>query len=459
MKLPTLPDSISRELRDYQKQPAAQILRALQNGATEWGYAGAVDLSAVGIGKSYIDLAAALATGKTPVILCPVVGVQGWRSVLDRFGASARYVGSYEAIRGGYRREIGEFSGGRFHWKTPQDIILILDEAQYVKGQDSLTTHTIGGAIWDRIPIIAASATMAHNPLDLRIAGRITGLHTGGKNWLEFIRARGCYEDINEPGRWIWGRQGVNREQIMDDIHRILIPARGCRVRKSDMGAQPGTTIQLLPLANVPEAAAIEQEWTDLDAKIKHMERAGTYPRDVITNTRRAGRMKIWKKTELALVPIVAERVKACLAQGKSVVVFFSFTQSREAMGRILKTRAGFYGGQTPKQRAQWQAEFQANREHVLLCNIGSGGASVSLQDLTGERPRETFIFPTDNPVKMGQAPGRVDRNGGQTHSLQWIPCIAGGFSQRMVESTARKLADGAIFNDGAQQKAFDNAA
>lgn len=447
MHFRSLPDNLEKILHEYQRMPARQLLRALECGPDEWGYPGGVDLSDVGIGKTFIDGATALATGRAPVVLCPVVGIDGWRGAFQTFGAQARFIGSYEAVRGGWRKEIGDFKDGRFVWKNPADICLILDEAQMVKGQDSMTAATIGGAITANIPIIAASATMATSPVDMRIAGRITGLHSGGADWKRFLREKEAEYDPEED-RWKWDRK--KNLYMMDEIHRILIPQRGCRVRKSDMGKQPGTTIRVLPFLDIADAAGIEKAWRELDEKTRWMERE-RMPKDQIRNFRRAGRTRIWKRSEMALVPAVCEKVKQCLAEGKSVVMFFSFTESRLLAGKILKTNAGIYGGQSQKQREHFKKEFQANRIHVLLCNIGAAGASASLHDLTGERQRETFIFPTDNPVKMGQAPGRVDRNGGQTHSLQWIPCLAGGFSQRMVESTARKLQALDVLNNGAK--------
>lgn len=445
MHLPDLPGEIDAILKDYQRQPARQLLRALQYGPAEWGYPGGDDLSDVGVGKTYMDTAAALATGRAPVVLCPVVGIDGWRACFQRFGREPRFIGSYEAVRGGWRPELGKFIDGRFIWKDTSDIVLILDEAQMVKGQDSMTAATIGGAINATVPIIAASATMASSVVDLRIAGRITGLHEGGKDWTRFLlQHKAEYDDVEK--RWTWDRR--RHLHMLDEIHRILIPARGCRVRKADMGEQPGTTISVLPIFDVPEAVEIEKAWRELDDTTRRMERQQC-PREQITNYRRGARTRIWKRSELALVPFVVERVKACLAEGKSVVMFFSFTASRQLAGKLLKTKDGIFGGQTPGQREKAKKDFQANRIRVLLCNIGAAGASANLQDLTGEHPRETFIFPTDNPVKMGQAPGRVDRFGGQTHSYQWIPCIAGGFSERMVKSTARKLLANSVLNDG----------
>lgn len=450
MHLPDLCPDLERILKDYQRTPSRQLLRALQCGEAEWSYPGAVDLSDVGVGKTYMNTAAALATGREPVVLCPVVGIEGWRECFQRFGREPRFVGSYEAVRGGWRPELGTFKDGRFVWKTTSDIVLILDEAQMVKGQESMTAATIGGAINASVPTIAASATMASSVVDLRIAGRITGLHTGGKDWKRFLAEKKAVFDDDEQ-RWTWDRR--RHLYMLDEIHRILIPARGCRVKKADMGEQPGTTIQVLPMQGIKEAAEIEKAWRELDEKTRWMERE-RMPADQIRNFRRAGRTRIWKRSELALVPGVVELVKKCLEDGKSVIMFFSFTESRLLAGKLLKTKDGIYGGQSKNQRTKAKADFQANRIRVLLCNIGAAGASANLQDLTGDRPRETFIFPTDNPVKMGQAPGRVDRLEGKTHSLQWIPCIAGGFSERMVRSTARKLLANSVLNDGLKSAA-----
>ena len=410
-----------------------------------------MDLSDVGVGKSYMDTAAALSTGRKPIVFCPTVGVAGWNEVFKTFNAEPSFIGTYEAVRGGWRPQVGSFDGRFFKFREASNAIIIMDEAHKVKGNDSMTTAMMGGAIMQGIPIIAASATMAASPLDLRIAGRITGLHGGGSDWRRFMRENGCFLDEEEvPARWKWNPRFM---YLLDNLHSILIPQRGCRVRKSDMGEQPGTTITALPL-EVPEAEAIEKEWREVAETEAYMKQhPDKYSRETVQNYRRGRRMKVWKKCEMALVKPVSLRVRACLDEGKSVVCFFNFTPARLEMGKIFKTKAGFYGGQSPKQRQNFQDEFQANRIHLLLCNIGSGGASVSLQDKTGERPRESFIFPSDNPQKMGQAPGRIDRNGGQTHSLQWIPHIKGGFMAALIRSTMQKMNRMDTVNNGPQQR------
>jgi hypothetical protein len=429
-------------LYDYQIQPSAQLVRALKHGERDWGYSGCADLSEVGTGKTAVDLNAMLEIGREVIVLCPKVGINGWLKMFSLFGARPRFIDSYESCKLGFRPEVAVRSGDSFKWKNAGDVGIILDECQAVKGMGSLASLLIDGAINDNIPIICASATLASSPVELRIAGQVTGLHKGGHDWPRFLAEYGCRYNEDED-RWIWN----GKPHLLQQLHHILIPARGCRMTKAMMTNQPGTTIKLLPI-QCPEGPEIQREWQSALDQLSRMAKQG-YPKQVVLNTRRTIRMRLWKKSELALAPHIAKRIKQDVEEGNSAVAFFSFTESRELVGKLLNTRAGFYGGQTATQRTYFEREFQANRIRILLNNIGAGGASVNLQDTSGHYPRVSYIFPNDSAVKMGQAPGRIDRAGAKSASVQWIPCIAGGLTEAMVKSTSRKLLAMAGLNDG----------
>ena len=93
--LDPLPNSLEARLRGYQMIPARQLYRALKHGRMEWGYPGAVDFSDMGTGKTYMGLAAALATGRKVIVLCPVVGRAGWERAFTHFGAEPHFIGTY----------------------------------------------------------------------------------------------------------------------------------------------------------------------------------------------------------------------------------------------------------------------------------------------------------------------------------------------------------------------------
>lgn len=433
-------------LRPYQEVAASQLLRALQHGKEEWGYAGGVDMSDTGTGKSFIDLFAALQTGRKPVVLCPLVGIPGWLRTHQALKAEPFYVGTPDALkRGGRSHTVERLGNGVFWWKNASDIILILDEAQHFKGMDSIASQMIEGAIAQEIPIICASATLASSPLELMIAGQVTGLHTGGNDWLRFLAENGCrYKEDEE--RWVWS----SKKHVLGQLHHRLIPERGCRVRKADIGEKPACTIATLPI-ECPEGPSIAAEWSRGMADIANLNKKG-YPPQVQIAVRRKIRMRLWKTSEMALVEPLAERIRADLDNNKSVIAFFGFTESRERMGKLLKTRDGFYGGQDTHTRKRLEDQFQADQIRVLLNQIKAGGSSVSLHDLNGDYPRVAYVLPSDSAVAMSQAPGRIDRLGMLTPAHVWIPYVAGTLSEAIVKSTGRKVAQMAQLNDGAPE-------
>lgn len=447
-----LPPELEHLLRPYQVQPARQLFRALMFGEADYGYPGAVDLSDVGTGKSWMDLAAILATGKRVGVLCPPAGKDGWAATFQAFGVVPAFLESYEAMRSGFRPAVARRTPTGFEWRNPGNLAVIFDESQSMKNEASLTSFFGESVLPHKIPVICASATLAISPLELLLAGAVTGLHDGtAGGWRMFLEANGC--------RWIeaeerWAFRDRDERLLFNPtgshlarLHSILIPQRGCRVRKADMGSQPGTTISLLPI-ETPDAQTIRDKWKDGMDVIKIIKDQGARP-EVLKLKERALRISVLQDCEMSLVPPVAELIKREFEQDKSVVAFFTFVKSRVAMARLLNRYEGLYGGVTPKQRTRWVADFQANRLHYLGNHIGSGGASVSLHDIHGQRERSAFIFPTQSAVFSQQAPGRIDRQGGKSHSMQWMPVIPGTLAEWVMKRTAEKLQRMATLNDG----------
>ena len=140
---------------------------------------------------------------------------------------------------------------------------------------------------------------------------------------------------------------------------------------------------------------------------------------------------------------------KADIANGRSVAIFVCYDETRKRLCDAMGTTAGFYGGMRPDTRAEYIREFQANRIHCLISNIKAGGASVSLHDIHGQRPRTSYIFPTDNIVAFTQSTGRIHRAGGQSASLQFIPCLKGTLTEAMVSSMREKMLNLSAVHDG----------
>lgn len=442
-------DPLNKELESkllpHQIQPARQIYRAVTKGRAEWGYPGAADLSDMGTGKTYQNLAVAIQTGLKVCVLCPVVGRSGWEKAFAHFGVTPLFIESYEAVRGNWRSHIcTQDAHGNFTWHRAREIILILDEIQSCRHEASLTSRCCAGAVMQGIPILIASATVATSPMEMRFAGRITGLHKGADDYRRFLIQHGCFRKKRD-GPWEWDKNLLHLRKI----HARLFPHRGARVRKEDLGEDcPETEINVLPF-DVSEGAEIQHQWREALEMIDNLKKQRVKNAGQLEQMRRNIRMRVWHRCERALVDSIADRAKEDLKAGRSVAIFMNFTDTRMAMSRLLNTTAGFYGGQNPTRRAYYEAEFQANRIRVLVSQIKAGGASVSLQDLTGDFPRSSYVFPTDDPVVFKQAFGRVDRVKGKTKSLQWIPCIAGAMTQQIVDRARQKMMRIATINDG----------
>jgi len=442
LTLPDLPHDLASKLKGYQVDPARQIYRALSHGRDEWGYPGAVDFSEVGLGKTYMDLAAALATGRRVGVLCPTVGENGWRRAFAHFGAEPHFVSTYEAVRGGFRPHIATVDGaGKFTWKHSEDLVLIFDEAQALRHDDTLTVRCCSASIRQNIPMIVASATIALSPIEMRFAGRITGLHNGGDDWPNFLQNHGCLP--TGRGGWKWD----GKDHHLARINARLFPMRGARVRRQDLGDEcPETIIRTLPF-DVPEAAKIEEKWQQTQEMLERM--AAQMSAGRIEQLRRTAHMKVWAECEMALVPYLAQRAREDISKGMSVAIFMNFNPTRIRLGGLLNSHAGFYGGVNKARRKYYENEFQADRLHLLISNIKAGGASVSLHDIRGERPRRAYICMSDDAIKIEQALGRVDRVGGKSVSEQFLCYIRGARTEQMVVRTRRKTRNLSKLNDG----------
>lgn len=443
-ELDPLPGGLEKFLRGYQVQPARQLFRALRRGSAEWGYPGAVDFSDTGTGKTYQTLSAALATGKKVGVICPPAGRDGWLSAFNLMGAVPYFLETYEGIRGGWRPHIAEQQpNGEFIWKNPSEFVMIADELQSCRHTDTLTVRCFSAAIRQKVAMIGASASVAVSPLEFRFAGRIIGLHQGGQDWERFLLNHGCHRKTKD-GPFHWDKD----LRHLQKINARLFPYRGCRVRKQDLGDEcPETEINVLPF-DVPEAKEIESMWQDALSTIDRLVRQGK-PEAMARAMRQRARMATWQRCETVLVAPLAELIRQDVRNGNSVAIFMNFNASREALQKALGTRAGIYGGMPKARRSHYIKEFQADREHIMVNNLKSGGASVSLHDINGWRPRIAYIMPTDDVVKMVQGIGRVDRVGGKSKSHQFFPVVRGGLTERMVANIRKKMVALQNLNDG----------
>jgi hypothetical protein len=462
-ELPELPGGFEDKLKPHQRQPARQIYRAITCGLKEWGYPGALDLSDLGTGKTYQCLAAALATGRRVNVICTVSTIPSWKRAFRHFGATSGLIANWEGLRTGntsHAAAITELSASKrsgpianaYKWAlNPETDILLCDEAHNARTVGSLNQALAMSAIRTGVPIIAMSATMAVDPTHMRFCGRIVGLHRNKDSYFRFLHDNGCIR--TGAGDYEWKFMGGRRgKMLLANLSKKIIPMRGARVKKEDLGdAFPETQIWAEPIA-CEDTDRIAAHWRKVQDMTEKLIRAGMSAEAAERRLEKEYR-EGWQLSEMAKVPALAELIREKIAEGYSVPVFMSFTASREKLLATLESTCTIHGGQQGNGgRAQRQAAidaFQEDREHAIVVQIAAGGTGVDMHDVRGERPRFAVHLPNPRTDHVVQALGRVQRVGGKSTSFQVVLYAEGTMEEEIVENIRRKASQINALNNG----------
>jgi len=155
------------------------------------------------------------------------------------------------------------------------------------------------------------------------------------------------------------------------------------------------------------------------------------------------------QQIELVKVPLFIDMIEEGLENGMSVVVFLNFTETIQSIAKRLKTNCIFDGKVKDDIRQQNVDDFQSGKERLILVNIASGGAGLSLHDIHGMNPRLTLISPTYSAVLMRQSTGRVWRENSKSKSIQKIVFVAGTVEVKVCDNVREKLKNLDLLNDG----------
>jgi superfamily II DNA or RNA helicase len=427
-------------LLDYQKPAVAALVRSLRQ------YGHAIDASDTGTGKTYSTLAAARELGLTPTVICPKAVIPSWIRAAKHLGIACNAI-NYEKVRTGntpYGRWVpvkGLSNVERFVWGQ-QVPMLIFDEVHRCKSTKSQNADLLIGAALQGLPTIAASATAATNPMEMRALGFLLGLH-GLRDFWSWAEAHGCYK--NQWDGWEWG----GADEDIAAIHRQVFPAKGIRVRISDLGdAFPKTQIrtELIPVASPDKIDKAYQSVREAIAEVHEKARTDNSGAEHLTAQLRARQV-----SELQKIPALIELAKDSIAERRSVFIGVNFSDSIDAVRASLKDIpcSIIRGDQTADERQRNIDAFQADKTRVVIANLRAGGVGVSLHDLNGRYPRTALICPGWSPTDLKQALGRVWRAGGKSTSIQRILYAADTVEERVAERIEERLRTLAILNDG----------
>lgn len=450
--LPTYSIKDKSGLRTWQIDAAGKIVSAINH----WG--SAIDGSDTGTGKTYTACAVARDLGYNIVVICPKAVIKSWNKVIRKhFKLGDKLLGivNYEKlIRGRSDSPIASFILSRktkrkmFTWKVPKKTIIIWDESQKLKNWKTKTVKTCLAAIKEGYPMLFCSATNATNPLEMRAVGLALKLFKNGKSYYEWAYEHGVYKGN-------WGLEFNNDPKVLKKLNRLIFEQRGVRLRRDDIPNFPKCEI-IADVYNMDEEDAkkinaIYQEMEDelLIAEKREWADQRKADKEEKEQSKLVINLRARQKIELIKVPLFVDMIQEALEGGFSIAVFVNFTETITAIAERLNITCIFDGKTPDKVRDRNVELFQEDVERVILVNIQSGGAGLSLHDLNGKFPRMSIISPTYSPVFMRQALGRIWRDDAKTKCIQRIVCVADTIEEVVCQNVQQKLDNLDMLNDG----------
>jgi len=430
-------------LRTWQVDAAGKLCAALNH----WG--AAIDGSDTGTGKTYTACAVARELGYNICVVCPKAVIRSWNKVIkNHFKMGDKLIGvvNYERLRTGRKDSpIASYILHRhkkratFEWKLPVKTLIIWDESHKLKNWKTKNSKTCQEAIKAGYPMLFCSATNATNPLEMRAVGLALKLFKGSNAYYEWAYENGVYKGT-------WGLEFNDDPKILKRLNKQIFDQRGVRLRRDDIPNFP--KCEVIPeVYNMEDedAQKINETYSEMErelAKLAKMEKKDPTMEAVI-------QLRMRQTVEIIKVPLFVEMIEQALDDGFSVVLFVNFTDTLTAVSERLKTTCVFDGKTSDKIRDKNVELFQADKERVIIVNIQSGGAGLSLHDLNGNFPRMSIISPTFSPIFMRQTLGRIWRDDAKTKSIQRIVCVANTVEENVCKNVQRKLDNLDLLNDG----------
>lgn len=469
------------KLRPHQIAPAKHLLKLARAGVN------AVDLSVCGSGKTYTACAVMAAIQLPTLAIVPAISVPVWERTAAHFGETLSIV-SYETLRTG-RSPYGWWDNtpppafrcetffkctscqlvvdherfqpcfahpagihcvevkkipwkyGKFHFH-PAVKFVILDEGHRCSTPDSLNGDMLLAA---PKPTLILTATMACSPLKMKVLGQALGLH-GGKDFYSWARRRGCGKIPNLPG-FHWTASKSRQKEIMSDIHKELVPARGVRIGYEDMPGFPDTTVKA-ELYEVEESAEITRLHEEMAGALEDLKNRSAIDSDMDHPLTRL--IRIRQRLGLLKIPLAVERTKDLLERGYSVGLFVNFKAELEELRKRLKCDVFIDGSPEGRRNRERSIEkFQSDEARVIIVNSEAGGISVSLHDTHGDFPRYGLVFPVFSAQTFEQLTGRFRRDGAKTPAFYELLLAANTKEVEIYRKLQQKLGNLSALNDG----------
>ena len=101
--------------------------------------------------------------------------------------------------------------------------------------------------------------------------------------------------------------------------------------------------------------------------------------------------------------------------------------------------------------------DFCSDKSRIIICNIQSGSAGISLHDTLGKFPRVSIISPTWSAQDLIQVLGRIHRAMGKSDCEQLIIFCKDTIEESVGNVIKQKINNIRLFNDGDKKLKKDN--
>ena len=426
-------DKTSDKLISYQREHVKGLIASILNNNS------ALDGSDTGTGKTYSALAVCVELGYKPIVVCPKSVKQSWVNAMKHFGIEDYFVSNYEQYKNGNTEYLSKDKKGKLVWKMEEKEILIYDECHRAKNYKTINSEMLWEAKAQDKKILALSATIADNPMQLYSLGYTLGLFNSKSGFWSWIKQNGCSDT-----RWGWEFNGTKKN--LQKIRNQIYPLRGDRLSIATLGdAFPETMIIADTFNMDEESKKIQAVYKEMEKELANLQ----YKEEGDSSNHLTIMLRARQKIELLKVPIFVEQAQDAIEEGHSVAIFVNFNETVKALAEKLGTNCLIHGGNKEGERDKNIAEFNSDKSRIIICNIKAGGVGISLHDLNGNYPRMSIISPTWSAQDLLQALGRVHRAGGKTKSIQKVIFVANTVEDDVCSAVRSKIQNIHTLNDG----------
>lgn len=461
-------NSLVHKLRSWQPAIVEKTLAGLATG----NFLNASDL---GTGKTYCAVATAAALNMKLLAVCRIGARNTWHEVGIHFGLPTENISTVnrELLRlgktpFGHWERSGQFNHStgkeskRFRWTLPKDTLLVVDEVHADSGMDSMNSQVLRAAVRDGVKILMLSGTAADDPRKMRAIGYALGLHRDDNfdQWLARQGATrgswnaGLNDDLVDSAK---GRRMLieARQKIMAGIHDEMNRlGRFVRVRKSEIPNFPKCQVEVECIDF--DSKELVRILADMNAELARLKAKSHNPKA----DQRELMIRAMQKAELLMVPGIVEQALDGEADGHSVAIFVSYTETVKAIAARLKTDCIYTGYLSFDEREANRLRFQSadpeRRSPYLILNAGAGAESIGLQDLDGRFPRLGLSTPMFDAIRTNQLLGRLPRDGAKSISTYRFMYPAGTILEAAYHAAKQKAERCAAFNGDITFDQFD---